>query len=76
MLGIKNSSYRNTILNIPIRDVSPSEQIVYEAMHLTESEININLIDDMTIWLTDQNNTPLNLKNEPFTITGEIVIYD
>jgi len=50
-------------------NVSPGEKIVSRPRNLIYLPLSLNVISQMTVWLTDQNDEPLNLRDEELTIT-------
>ena len=53
-------------------NVSPGEKIVHRPKNLIYLQLTLDIISQMTVWLTDQNDTPLDLRGEELTITFHI----
>ena len=53
-------------------DVSPGQKIISQPKHLIYLPLTMSFISSMTSWMTDQNQTPLNLQGEELTLTYHI----
>ena len=53
-------------------NVSPGEKIVHRPKNLIYLPLTLDIISQMTVWLTDQNDEPLNLREEELTVTFHI----
>ena len=53
-------------------NVGPGEKIVSQPKNLIYLPLTLNVISQMTCWLTDQNGSPLNLRGEEVSITFHI----
>ena len=53
-------------------NVSPGEKIVHRPKNLIYLPLTLDVISRMTVWLTDQNDEALNLREEELTVTFHI----
>ena len=66
-----NSSQQPIIFSF-FPDVSPGEKIVMHPTTLIYLPVALDIIPRMTVWLTDQDNRPLNLRGEKLTLRFHI----
>ena len=53
-------------------NVSPGEKIVHQPQHLNYAPLTMSVIPSMTVWVTDQKNDLLDLREQQLTLTFHI----
>ena len=68
----RNNGIESTIVYTFFPNVSPGQKIVNRPRNLIYLPLTLSIISQMTVWLTDQSEKPLNNRNEEITITFHI----
>lgn len=68
----RNNGIESPIVYTFFPNVSPGQKIVNRPRNLIYLPLTLSVISQMTVWLTDQYDKPLNNRNEEITVTFHI----
>jgi len=72
--GVYFNNKKSTVIASIVPNVSIGSQIIYEPINPISSQVHVNHIDEISFWLTNQNNEPIDTNGESYSILGEFVL--